>query len=323
MITAVCHSEATGWAEVSDFSRISNLRSESGKLLWVKVDAGEVDDHAIAALAEEFGLHPLAVEDALNLRQRPKLETYEGHLFVVFHQLDEKDGQIDALQVACFVGDRYVLTIHEASTRTLKEAESRWRAAHVELKAGPGYLLYTLLDVVVDDYQRITDRLEDEIEELEAIALDTPLAPIQRQLYSLKQRLARLRRFALPVGRVIGGLTGAGGDARLDARVAALMADVEDHLLRIGEGVRSVEDLSQAVLDLHRAEQSHALNEVTKKLTAWAAIIAVPTFVTSLYGMNFALIPAAGELGGFFFALFLIIATAISLYVVFKRREWI
>lgn len=317
---AVCHSAETGWTKVDDLTRLSDLREEGGNLLWAEADINNLTIDDIQTIAEEFGLHRLAVEDALNARQRPKLEAYDNHTFVVVDQLDEADGQLEAAQIACFVGDRYVLTVHAGADRTLDIAKERWQVAQKQLGQGAPYLVHTLLDVIVDDYQRIADDLEDEVEQLEDVVLNAPGAPIQRQLYSLRQRLARMRRFALPAGRVLETLT---DGAQTPREASALYRDVRDHLLRINDQIRNIDDLSQAVLDLSRSEQANSLNEVTKKLTGWAAIIAVPTFIASVYGMNFHLVPADGEVLGFWFALSLMALSSIGLYVQLKKRGWI
>lgn len=325
MLRAVCHSEASRWTEVQDLARISDLVGKEGNLLWIEADVAHIGAEDRDTIAEELGLHALAMEDAVTLRQRPKVDSYEGHLFVVFHQLDEHAGQLEAAQIACFIGDRYVLTLHEGAERMLEVAERRWRAEESlsELEAGPGFLVYTLLDTVVDDFQKLSDQLEDEVEKLEDFALASPLSPIQHPLYKIKQRLARLRRFALPVGRVVSSLAEPEADPHFTRATSERLNDVADHLMRIRDQVESTEFLSQAVLDLTRSEQGHALNDVTKKLTGWAAIIAVPTFITGLYGMNFALVPEEGQLFGFFFALALIILSAAYLYRSFKGRGWI
>ncbi|HYY45417.1 MAG TPA: magnesium transporter CorA family protein [Actinomycetota bacterium] len=325
MLKAMCHSAATGWTPVEDATRISDLRLESGNLLWVEVDVADLDDEGMKLIAGEFDFHPLAVEDALNVRQRPKAESYQSHWFLVFHQLDEVHGQLEARQIACFIGDRYVLTVHAGAGRTIQEATRRWESSkdlgRGHPNRGPGFLVYTLLDVVVDDYQTIADRLEDEIETLEEIVLEHPLARIQHQLYSLKQRLARMRRFALPADSLVEEIEH--DEKHFRPQTVAELRDVRDHIQRIADQVRNIDDLAQAVIDLTRAEHSQALSEVTKKLTGWAAIIAVPTLITGFYGMNFALVPQEGTLLGFFFATGLLVVSAAVLYAVFKRKGWI
>jgi magnesium transporter len=322
VLLAYCHAPSTGWTTVDDLDRLSDLRVESGNLLWAEADVKDLQPSDMALLAEEFNLHRLAVEDATHTKQRPKLDSYEAHFFVVFHQLDEVDGQLEASQVACFIGERFVLMIHDGASRTLAEAKSRWSHSHDELGQGPAYLLYTLLDVVVDDYEAIADALEHDTEELEEIALQAPHAPLQRQLYSLKQRVARLRRYAFPVGRILDWID-MPTHVDFPEKSRPLFRDVHDHVSRTTDQVHNIDALLNAVIELQRAEVGTSLSETNKRLTAWAAIIAVPTFIASVYGMNFALVPRTDSRLGFWFALVLMAACAIGLYAFFKRREWL
>ena len=258
----------------------------------------------------------------MNTRQRPKLERYPTHLFVVFHQLDDEDGQFEARQIACFVGDRFVLTLHEGAARSLDQAKARLERYEDPIE-NPALLVYTLLDTVVDDYQAKADALESEIETLEEIVLETPRAPVQRQLYSLKQRVARLRRYVLPGERVLDWVDAPAGQQPFSGKTIALFRDIHDHLVRMREQVRSVDDLSQAVLDLTRAEQADALSEVSKKLSAWAAIFAIETLIAGIYGMNFQLIPNENSIEGFYFAIAMMVVAGVGVYAYFKRRDWI
>jgi magnesium transporter len=322
MLLAVCHSAEKGWTEVQDLSQVSDLRVQEDNLLWAESDVSNLTEDDVALIAEEFELDPLAVEDAVHTRQRPKLEDYPNHIFVVFHQLDEINGQLEALQLACFIGDRYVLTIHEGAQRTLEEAKKRWRAGDIE-RWDSAELIHILIDVVVDDYEETADRLEQEMEELEELVLEEPEVPIQRQLYTLKQRLSRLRRYVIPASRIMGVALDEGRIGPLSHSTRARFRDVNDHLLRITDQIRNIDDLSQAVLDLNRAAQANRLNETTKQLSAWAAIFAVGTLIAGVYGMNFALVPEEGELLGFWFAIALMVVSSVGLYRYFKARGWI
>lgn len=334
MLTAVCHADGPDWEKVADLSQMSNLRAE-GKLLWADADVADLGLEDIELIAEEFDLHPLAVEDAQHTRQRPKLDKFDNHLFVVMHQLDEFEGQLEASQTACFLGDHYVLTLHTGAQRTLDEARRRWSSIDPSLKNEASALLYTFLDTIIDEYGVIADQLEEQVEELEESHLAlleeaahkktsrALAAPMQRKLYSLKQRIARLRRYALPSARILELLTDPYPEKQVSDEVLPLLRDVYDHILRIKDQVRNVDELAEAILELRRAEQGNSLNEVTKRLTGWAAIIAVPTLISGVYGMNFALVPSEGEIFGFWFALSLIAITVTGLFVFFKRRDWI
>lgn len=324
MLKATCHSSANGWVEVDDVTNLSELREGTGNLVWAEADVADLDRDEAELIADEFGLEELAVEDALNTRQRPKIDVYPGHQFIVFHQMDEIEGQLEATQIACFLGPHYLLTIHGGATRTLEAAKERWRAeAEQRALDHPERLMYTLFDVVVDEYQVIADGLEDQIEDLEEIALARPDAPIARQLYSLKQQLSRFRRYALPAARILKWNLDTDPDERLPTETLHLFRDVHDHLLRMAEQIQNVDELALAVIDLTRAERASTLNEINKRLTAWAAIFAVSTMIAGIYGMNFVLVPKDQTLFGFWFAVGLMVACSIALFTYFKRRNWL
>jgi magnesium transporter len=323
MLMAVCHSSLKGWEEVGDLTALSDLRVERGNLLWAEADIANLTNEDVNTIAEEFGLAPLAVEDAIHSRQRPKMESYEHHLFLVFHELDEIDDQLEPRQISCFVGEREVLTLHNGADRTLAAAKNRWQRDQSELAEGPAYLLHTLMDVIVDDYQEIADRLEDEIENLEEIVLATPTAPVERQLYNVKQRTARLRRYVLPLRRVLEVLLAPDNQAQIPSETRELFRDVQDHILRIGDQVRNVDDLADAAIDLKRSAEAAALSDVTKRLTAWAAIIAVPTLISGIYGMNLGIFPENGSEFGFWVVIAVMVVETVFLYAFFKKKGWI
>ena len=322
MLIAICHTDATGWTEVSNLEQISDL-IDAGQLVWAQADVASLSPSDVATIQAEFGLHPLAVEDAINLKQRPKLEAYENHLFAVAHQLDAVEGQLEASQIACFVGRHYVLTLHESASRILDEAASRLRRTPKPVERGPSFVMHALLDTVVDDYQAIADSLEEEVESLEDTLLKDPTAAADRQIYTLKQQLARLRRYAQPGGRVLASFVDSNQTTVATNETAAYFRDVLDHTLRITDQLRNVEDLVDALLELRRMEQTNQMTDVTKRLTGWAAVIAVPTFIASVFGMNYTLTPHGRKPWGFEFALALMAASAITLYTFFKKRDWI
>ena len=322
MLMAICHSSDSGWMKVEDLERLSDLRQQSGNVLWAEADVSNLTADDVAMVAEEFGLHPLAVEDAMSTRQRPKIESYQGHQFIVFHQLDEISDQLEAIQIACFVGERYVLTIHAGADRVIDAAKARWGSSEDGSRT-PESLLHTLFDVVVDEYQEIADRLEQTMEDLEEIALESPGAPLQRQLYSVKQKISRMRRYVFPAARVVDWTLDPTSKRVVDDELKTRFRDVHDHLLRIADEIRNIDDLSQAVLDLTRSEQSTALSEVSRRLTAWAAIFAVLTLIAGIYGMNFELVPKDQTLYGFWIAIAIMVACGAGLFTYFKRRGWL
>ena len=323
MLLATCHSPANGWTEVEDLTRLSELRKDAGNLVWAETDIATLSADDVALIAEEFDLPELAVEDAIHARQRPKLEPYGELVFVVMHQLDEVDRQLEATQIAAFAGSQFVLVFHAGAKRTLEEAKRRWASA-TDMSLGPAGMLHTLTDVIVDDYQEKSDDLEDKMEELEDIALEHPHAPIQRQLYAIKQQVARLRRYVLPSARLLDWALDPDPHGRPFTEETALhFRDVHDHLMRIADQVKNIDELAQAVIDLTQAEQAAALNENSRRLAAWAAIFAVGTFVAGIYGMNFSLVPPTGSRSGFWFAVALIAVLSVGLWAYFRKKKWL
>ena len=323
MLMAVCHSVETGWRKVEDLDTLSDLRASRGTLLWAEADVSDLTKEDVATIAEEFGLHPLAVEDAVHLRQRPKIDIYDNHSFLVLHQMNEESGQLEAAQISCFIGARYVLTLHEGATKTLEEAKRRWQQEEAEFGGAQAVLTHTLLDVVVDDYQRIVDALENEVEDLEDIVLEAPLSPVQTQLYSVKQRTSRLRRYVTPLQRVIDNLMSPLNEHHIPPQVHPLFRDVQDHVLRITDQVRNIEDLDEAAIELKRSAEAEVLSDATKRLSGWAAIVAVPTLITGIYGMNLGLWPPPGTTWGFYAVLGFIFVLSGFLYTFFKKKDWI
>jgi magnesium transporter len=322
MLRAARYNTDDGWKEIGHVEDVSDLRHErNGFLFWAREDIRELSEEDIALIQEEFDLPETAVIAAMAARGRPKIEPFEDDIFAVLYQLDEEDEQLEAVQLAVFVGSDFVLILHAGAERTLKKAESILRSA--DSLDGPHRLLYVLFDVMINDYQDTVDGLEDEVEELEDIILSAPDAPVQRQLYRLKQQLARLRRYALPWPRLIEETLQA------DSAFGNISVNTEnlrflrDRLLRIRDQVSNVEELAQALIDLTRSEQGTRLNEQNRKLAAWAAVFAVATVIGGIYGMNFQLVPGNETLFGFWFAIGLIAASTGGLYLYFKRKDWL
>jgi magnesium transporter len=327
MLTAIYHEPGQGWQELADLSVISNLCDKSGARVWAEADIHSLTPIDVATIAAEFGLHELAVEDATEAKERPKLEEYDKHLFVVVHELQERDGQLEAAQIACFVGTRFVLALHDGAQRTMDITRARLKRAEGEIWGGSAFLMHTLLDTIVDSYEAIAEEQDLVVERMEEELLADPRVGSPTDLYRIKQRLARFRRYAMPVSRMLAGVVEQGtvgaNIALVDAQFGAYFRDVYDHTLRIIDQLRNVQELTDALIELVRVEATNTQNEVTKRLTGWAAIIAVPTYIASVYGMNFQLVPQDGQVEGFWFALALMAASAIGLYTYFKKRGWI
>jgi magnesium transporter len=320
-----------GWREVEDAA----LPEQDSTLVWVDVDVSTAGRAEAGELASRFELNELAVEDALNPKQRPKLESYDTHRFLVLHQLDEVEDQLEARQIAVFAGDRFVVVLHHGADRLVADARKRLHQVEPE-EVDVDRALHALLDAVVDDDQRIADRLTDDIENLENRVLaisrraDSGSAraahhlPSQSLLYGVKQQVSMLRRYAVPVAGVVERLEPAVASTSEGEEMELLYRDVHDHLLRIAGQIKNIDELAAAVLDLTRSVQADTLNEVNKKLSAWAGIIAVPTLIASIYGTNYTLWPSPRlHVFGFVMVLAIMVGSGTVLWLFFKRKRWI
>ena len=321
-----------GWTEAEDGA---GPPRDDAALVWVVLDISTAEQSEVGELASRFELNELAVEDALNPKQRPKLESYDTHRFLVIHQLDEIEDQLEPRQIAVFVGDRFVVALHHGADRLLADARKRLQEVDPD-EVDVDRALHALLDAVVDDYQRTSDRLTDDIEELEARVLQvsrqadagsakaTRRLPSQSLLYGVKQQVSMLRRYAVPVAAVVERLEPAVASTSDGEEMELLFRDVHDHLLRIAGQIKNIDELAEAVLDLTRSIQADTLNEVNKKLSAWAGIIAVPTLIASIYGTNYTLWPSPRlHVFGFVMVLAIMVGSGTALWLFFKRKRWI
>jgi magnesium transporter len=320
-VCAVARTE-TRWHDVPDLEAFREMDLRAGAE-WVMLDATRMDPAELRTVLESHGVHALAAEDAASPRQRPKIERYEDHLFLVLHELDERNGQLEACQVAAILTDHYVLVVHHGAERTVESLRARV-ARDPDLPP-----LYLLLDATVDEYEVLANRLEEEVERLEEDALQASghgrveEAVEQAELYSIKQKVSRLRRYGLPVERVMAAITGGEAGRSLEESTRHLFQDVHDHTIRLNAQIRNIDELGGAVLDLIQSEQADTLNMINKKLSAWAAIFAAWAVITGFYGMNLDLEPEEQTVFGFWFVLGLLIAVGLALYAVFKRRRWL
>jgi magnesium transporter len=275
-------------------------------------------------LEDELGLHQLAVEDALHDGQRPKVDRYENHLFTALYDVafDAASGEVTTSEVKAFVTARALVTIHhpefDASRLEAAFDQSPDLAAH-----GVAFLLWALLDVVVDRQFSAVDSLDDEIEGI-ADDLFDPVPrtlDVQKRSFALRKSLVRLRRVASPMREVLNTLLRR--DLHdLDPVMQPYYQDVYDHVIRVAEQNDSLRDLVSTVLDTNLALQSNRMNGIMKKVTSWAAIIAVPTAITGFYGQNVPY-PGNGTVAGFVTSCVLIVGVGGVLWWQFRKRDWL
>ena len=280
----------------------------------------------IDEMASEFGLHPLAIEDARKGNQRPKIEEYEDSIFAVMHTVEEIPGDSPNLLVGelhVFVGKNYVLSIRHRTQKGFIEVRTRSEREPELLRFGPGYVLYALMDAVVDRYFPILDNLAGELEGIEESLFDgaSTRRKIQ-ELYGLKQRLMTLRHAVAPLMEAVGKLHG-GRVPQLFAGMQDYYRDVYDHLARIESAIESIRDMLTTAISVNIAMISLAESEVTKRLAAWGALITVPTLIAGIYGMNFKNMPELNWPSGYAFAMGLMVIIDALLYWRFKRVRWV
>jgi magnesium transporter len=304
--------------------RISDHLSDPGAMVWL--DLRNPDHNDLAVLQEEFGLHPVAIEDALVDRERPKIDRYRTHLFLTAYsaRLDTTTGELATSELSAFILAHALITIRKDDGLDIGKVVERWDASPDLVPHGVGYLLHGLLDYIVDGHFEAVQSLDDAVEGLEDDLFAPPTAGhlhVQRRSFELRKSLVLLRRVVLPMREVLN--TVMRRDLRhVDEELLPYYHDVYDHVLRATEWTESLRDLVNTILETNLTIQGNRMNVISKKVTGWAAIIAVPTFITGFYGMNVPY-PGFSDHIGFVVALVIMVGSASTLYWVFRRNDWL
>ena len=305
-----------------ELSGVRDVLARPDAFIWIGlVDA---DEPLLRAVQTEFGLHDLAVEDALHGHQRPKLEQYDDSLFIVLRtaQLD-RDSHMLIGETHVFVGRQYVVTVRRGSPVSHVSLRARCEAAPSLLAKGPAFVLYALMDFIVDQYFPVVDALEDELERLEGEIFSARTgSDTMKSIYGLKRDLLAMKRAIAPLVEVCGRLTRFDVDL-IDESTRPYFRDVHDHAVRINDMIDTLSQLMSTALEANLALISVSQNEDTKRLAAWAAIIAVPTLLAGLWGMNFSYMPELHWKYGYPFVLTLMGGACFMLYRSFKRSRWL
>ena len=320
---ATCRFYRAGILEKEAFSTedVSDLLEERDALVWLDID--QPNEESMRMLGEEFGFHELALEDCLHPHQRPKIEQYGSYFFVVAYGMETGDRSMTEHEIAMFVGRNFLVTVRKDPAFDLGPVIKRWDARSDLAGEGGGYLLYVLLDEVVDGYFEALDFYEDRSEDLdERVFGGGADSAAQGEIFRLKKDLVVFRRTVAPLRDVLDVMQ----RRTIDVVTPALepyYRDVYDHVLRVTDYVDGLRDILSSALEAQLAVVSNRLNEVMKTLTSWAAIILVPTLIAGIYGMNFRHIPELDWLFGYPFALGLMLISGGVLYRMFKRRHWL
>jgi magnesium transporter len=296
---------------------------EPGGLAWI--DLHEPTDEQFDAVRREFHLHELAVEDALKGHQRPKLEVFgQDQLFVVLKtaRYFEPD-VVEFGEILIFVGATFVVSVRHGQASPLGDARTELEKRADLLRCGPGAVLYAIMDRVVDDYTPVLENVDVDITELETLVFgDTPPSGATERIYRLRRQVISLHRTTAPLTDPLLGLS-EGRYPFVDNDLKPYFRDIYDHLMRAVQTADQFRELLTSILLAHLTLVSVAQNEQVRAISAWAAIIAVPTFITGIYGMNFDHMPELGWRFGYPAVLLVIAGICFSLYRYFKRIQWL
>ena len=304
------------------FDNISD-HTHAGAVVWY--DLVDPNREQLDQLAKELDLHELAIDDSFNGKQRPKLDYYDSHLFITLYQatFDREAGEVALAEIGIFVTKSAVITVRKGNAFDMAAVEKRWDDSSELAHYGTAFLLWGLLDVVIDGYFDIIQPLDEELDELEDILFEPNRTDIkiQKRSYELRKALVQLRRVAVPIREVINPLLKHNGDI-LHNDMMPYYQDLYDHTMRVADWTESLRDLVTTLLETHLTIQGNRLNQIMKQVTSWAAIIAVPTAITGFYGQNVPY-PGFGQSWGVWFSTGLILVISGALYWAFKRRDWL
>lgn len=305
-------------------AEISDQITEAETTVWI--DGTDPTADELALIAAELGLHPLAVEDSLHLRQRPKVDRYPTHIFVAAHavEVEKSTRRLIVHHISVFVTAKALVTLHSGAFDM--EQIVRRNDSIALLDTPVAHLLHRVLDHVVDTHLSAAQTLDDQVEDLEDALFDdsdTVDGAVHRTNLVLRRTLTELRRLVLPTREVAAALLRSDFDFDLvGPQLLPYFHDLYDHTVRAGELTESVRDLVTAVHETYLTVRSNQTNIIMKQVTSWAAIIAVPTGVTSFYGQNIPF-PGYGQPLGFWMSTGIAMTVSFALWIIFRRRSWL
>ncbi|GGR17490.1 magnesium and cobalt transport protein CorA [Streptomyces netropsis] len=319
-------------AHVSPAEAMRRVRADGG-FAWIGLH--EPTEREFSGIAREFGLHPLAVEDAIHAHQRPKLERYDDTLFTVFKtihyvehaELTATSEVVETGEVMCFTGRDFIITVRHGGQGSLRALRHRLQDDPVLLGKGPSAVLHAIADQVVDGYIAVADAVQDDIDEVEIDVFSAPSKGTSRggdagRIYQLKREVLEFKRAVAPLMRPM-QLLSERPMRLVDPDIQKYFRDVADHLARVHEQVVSFDDLLNSILQANLAQASVAQNEDMRKITSWAAIFAVPTMIAGIYGMNFDHMPELKWKYGYPTVMVVTVTICVAIHRGFKRNGWL
>ncbi|WP_320778281.1 magnesium and cobalt transport protein CorA [Streptomyces sp. CRN 30] len=318
--------------DLSPGAAIRQVRRDGG-FVWIGLH--EPSESEFAGIAADFGLHPLAVEDAVHAHQRPKLERYDDTLFTVFKtihyvehdELTATSEVVESGEVMCFTGRDFFITVRHGGQGSLRALRHRLQDDPELLAKGPSAVLHAIADHVVDGYMTVADAMQDDIDEVETQVFSpgrkgTPRGTDAGRIYQLKREVLEFKRAVSPLVRPL-QLLSERPMRLVDPDIQNYFRDVADHLARVQEQVVAFDELLNSILQANLAQASVAQNEDMRKITSWAAIVAVPTMVCGVYGMNFDYMPETHWKYGYPVVLGITVALCLGIHRTLKRNGWL
>ncbi len=306
----------------SDIHELRSLADQDGDFVWLGLHEPsevELEDVAIA-----FGLHPLAVEDAFNAHQRPKLERYEDSLFLVLKTLwyVDEDDAVETGEINLFVGSDFIVTVRHGKGSELHSARLYLESTESVLTHGPSAVVYAVCDRVVDGYTGVVESLQVDVDEVEESVFSPARTNDSVRIYTLKREIAEVRRAVMPLKEPMRRFSSATVPG-IVPEAAPFFRDVADHLARAAEDVDTLDSLLSTAFDAHLARISVQQNEDMRKISAGIGLAATPTLIAGVYGMNFEHMPELAWYYGYPFALALMVGASAALWFFFKRSGWL
>ena len=289
---------------------------------WINIDGLQQVD-IIKKVGKEFNLHPLVLEDIANTGQRPKIEDFSNYIFAVLRMIHYTQEEIKTEQVSLLFSDNWVLSFQENRGDTFDSIRTRLRASESRIrKRGPDFLVYSLIDSIVDNYFVVLEKIGERIEEIEDELISNPVPETLKKLHDLKRAMILLRKSVWPLREVISRLER--WDSKLIKKSTDIfLRDVYDHTIQVIDAIESFRDMLSGMLDIYLSSISNRMNEVMKVLTIIATIFIPLTLVAGIYGMNFKYMPELGWDGGYPFVLLFMLGIGVVMLFYFRRKKWL
>ncbi len=301
---------------------ISELRIAEGNIVWADVSDPTSDD--FDELAEEFGFHPLSIEDCRNEHQRPKIEEFPGYYFIVLYeaQLAGSHDRLELRELNIFLGKNYLVTVHSRPIRAIDTAARLWPEWIDRAEEGAGLLAYLLIDAIVDDYLPLLDIVSEHMDELEDSIFGEWRAEVIEEIFSVKKKLLYLRRSITPLRDVFNTMLRR-EQPIFPREIHIYFQDVFDHLIRVADTIDTLRDMLSSTMDAYLSVSGNRMNKIMKRLTSVATILMSVTLIAGIYGMNFGLMPELRWRYGYVFALSSMLVVGLALYWYLKKADWI